>query len=53
MAKNLTSVGAQCAVDYAFQRIGGKYKGRLIATCATRYGQLRRHLSDIMPKMRT
>jgi len=56
MAKNLTPVAAQCAVDYAFQRIGGKYKGRLIAYLrygATRYGQLRRHLPDITPKMLT
>ena len=51
MAKNLLPVAAQCAVDYAFQRIGGKYKGRLIAYL--RYGQLRQHLLDITPKMLT
>jgi DNA-binding HxlR family transcriptional regulator len=56
MAKNLVNSPAQCAVDYAFQRIGGKYKGRLIAYLrygATRYGQLRRHLPDVTPKMLT
>ncbi len=46
----------RCSVDYAFQRIGGKYKGRLIAYLAqgsTRYGQLRRYLPDATPKMLT
>ncbi len=46
----------RCSVDYAFQRIGGKYKGRLIAYLAqgpVRYGQLRRYLPDVTPKMLT
>ena len=56
MAKKHESEVPQCSVDYAFQRIGGKYKGRLIAQLrhgAARYGQLRRHLNDITPKMLT
>ena len=46
-----------CAVDYAFKRIGGKYKGRIIWYLHTRqilrYGELKRILSDITPKMLT
>ena len=46
-----------CAVDYAFRRIGGKYKGRIIwylqAREIMRYGELRKTLSDITPKMLT
>lgn len=56
MSKLSVTAGAQCSVDYAFQRIGGKYKGRLIAHLRrgpTRYGQLRRHMIDITPKMLT
>jgi len=46
----------QCAVDYAFQRIGGKYKGRILwhlRSDIKRYGELRRSLKDISPKMLT
>lgn len=46
----------RCCLDYAFQRIGGKYKGRLIALLRSgpvRYGQLRRDLPDATPKMLT
>ncbi|RFM27341.1 winged helix-turn-helix transcriptional regulator [Deminuibacter soli] len=44
-----------CAVDYAFRRIGGKYKGRLLWYLhnhkVLRYGELRRVIQDITPKM--
>lgn len=53
MQKNLTS--GICAVDYAFKRIGGKYKGRLLWYLyqhkVLRYGGLRRTIKDITPKM--
>lgn len=46
-----------CCVDYAFQRIGGKYKGRIIwqihNTGVIRYGQLRKIITGITPKMLT
>lgn len=46
-----------CSVDYAFRRIGGKYKGRILwylhSKKVMRYGQLRQTLSDITPKMLT
>lgn len=46
-----------CVLDYAFQRIGGKYKGRILWALHThnvlRYGELNRELSDITPKMLT
>lgn len=45
-----------CSVDYAFQRIGGKYKGRLIAYLQqgpVRYNELHRRLPDVTPKMLT
>jgi len=45
-----------CSVDYAFQRIGGKYKGRIIwhlqnGTC--RYGELRKRITGVTHKMLT
>ena len=46
----------QCSVDYAFQRIGGKYKARILwhlANGTLRYGELKRQLPDITPKMLT
>ncbi|MDO6435158.1 helix-turn-helix domain-containing protein [Flavitalea sp. BT771] len=46
----------QCSVDYAFQRIGGKYKARILWHLydgTKRYGELRRHLPDITAKMLT
>ena len=46
----------QCSVDYAFQRIGGKYKARILwhlSFGTKRYGELKRHLPDITPKMLT
>jgi DNA-binding HxlR family transcriptional regulator len=47
---------AQCAVDYAFQRIGGKYKGRILWVLRDglmRYGELKRAIVGITPKMLT
>jgi DNA-binding HxlR family transcriptional regulator len=46
----------QCTVDYAFQRIGGKYKGRLIWALKSgvmRYGALKRYVTGITAKMLT
>jgi len=45
-----------CAVDYAFQRIGGKYKGRILWVLRDglmRYGELRKAIIGITPKMLT
>jgi len=45
-----------CAVDYAFKRIGGKYKGRIIWVLredVLRYGALKRAIVGITPKMLT
>jgi DNA-binding HxlR family transcriptional regulator len=47
---------AHCAVDYAFQRIGGKYKGRILWILRDgllRYGELNRLVVGITPKMLT
>ncbi len=47
---------AHCAVDYAFQRIGGKYKGRILWVLregCLRYGELGRAVVGITPKMLT
>jgi len=47
---------AYCAVDYAFQRIGGKYKGRILWVLrdgVMRYGELKRAVIGITPKMLT
>ena len=47
---------AVCAIDYAFQRIGGKHKGRILyhlQTQVLRYGQLRRVITGVTPKMLT
>lgn len=56
MNKNLTEEAA-CPVDYAFKRIGGKYKGRILwylhLENIMRYGELKRTLLDITPKMLT
>ena len=45
-----------CPVDYAFQRVGGKYKARILwylqdSTC--RFGELKRLVEGISPKMLT
>lgn len=50
------AVAPQCSVDYAFQRIGGKYKGRILwhlSRGTLRYGALRRCITGVTPKMLT
>lgn len=46
-----------CGVEYAFKRIGGKYKARILwhlgAKKVLRYGELSRTLPDITTKMLT
>jgi DNA-binding HxlR family transcriptional regulator len=47
---------AYCPFDYAFQRIGGKYKGRILWYLKDgfmRYGELKRIVEGITPKMLT
>lgn len=48
---------ATCSVDYAFKRIGGKYKGRILWYLhqykILRYGELSRTMPDITTKMLT
>jgi DNA-binding HxlR family transcriptional regulator len=54
--QKVTDQAEQCTVDYAFQRIGGKYKARILWHLfdgTKRYGELKRHLPDITPKMLT
>ena len=56
MKKEKNSKKAHCAVDYAFQRIGGKYKGRILWVLrdgVLRYGELNRAVVGITPKMLT
>jgi len=57
MAKIECSGEATCSVDYAFRRIGGKYKGRILwalhLDTILRYGELRRALKDVTTKMLT
>jgi DNA-binding HxlR family transcriptional regulator len=51
-----SSPKAHCPVDYAFQRIGGKYKGRILWVLKDgilRYGELRRAIIGVTPKMLT
>ena len=46
-----------CAVDYAFRRVGGKYKGRILWYIheyeVLRFGEIRKHIKDITTKMLT
>lgn len=46
-----------CPVDFAFRRIGGKYKGRILWYLhnhnVLRYGELKRSLADVTTKMLT
>ncbi|WP_409558139.1 winged helix-turn-helix transcriptional regulator [Chishuiella sp.] len=46
-----------CAVDFAFRRIGGKYKGRILWYVSKyevlRFGELKRLMNDITTKMLT
>lgn len=58
--KNKLSISEKmqmCGVDYAFKRIGGKYKGRILwhlgSKSILRYGELSRTLPDITTKMLT
>jgi DNA-binding HxlR family transcriptional regulator len=47
---------SQCPVDYAFQKIGGKYKARILwhlNTGTKRYGEIKKLLPDVTPKMLT
>ena len=47
---------AYCPVDYAFQRIGGKYKGRILwflKDGVLRYGELKRKVEGVSQKMLT
>ncbi len=47
---------AYCPVDFAFQRIGGKYKARILwylRDGVLRYGELKRTVEGITPKMLT
>jgi DNA-binding HxlR family transcriptional regulator len=56
MGKINQPLATNCPVDYAFQRIGGKYKGRVLwflQDGVKRYGQLRRAIVGITPKMLT
>lgn len=56
MEKMTIDKALQCPVDYAFQRVGGKYKGRVLwhlYSGTKRYGELRRLLPDVSPKMLT
>lgn len=56
MNKNEKEI-ALCPVDYAFRRIGGKYKARILwhihRFTVLRYGELKRTLPDITTKMLT
>lgn len=56
MAKKNQEI-AMCPVDYAFRRIGGKYKARILwhiyRNKVLRYGELKRTLPDITTKMLT
>lgn len=55
MKKNINRK-AYCPVDYAFQRVGGKYKGRILWYLkdeVLRYGELKRIVEGISPKMLT
>lgn len=46
-----------CVLDYAFQRIGGKYKGRILWALHSnerlRYGEISRIVDDVSTKMLT
>lgn len=59
MAKKLKVSGSTqvCAVDYAFKRIGGKYKGMILwhlnSKSVLRYGELSRTVPNITTKMLT
>lgn len=54
---NSSETAQLCPVDYAFKRIGGKYKARILwylhIKTVLRYGELSRTLPDITTKMLT
>ncbi len=56
MAKKIQEI-VLCPVDYAFKRIGGKYKARILwhvyLKKVLRYGELKRTLPDCTTKMLT
>lgn len=53
--KNNCTTDVTCYVDYAFKRIGGKYKGRILWYLSQkgvlRYGEIGRFIEDATPKM--
>jgi DNA-binding HxlR family transcriptional regulator len=54
--KETTPLTPICSVDFAFQRMGGKYKGRIIwqlANGTQRYGMLRKNIVGVTHKMLT
>lgn len=56
MDKKLKHPAPKCGIDYAFQRIGGKYKGRILwrlRNGTMRYGELRRTVTGVTSKMLT
>ena len=56
MSKITKRPSAKCGIDYAFQRIGGKYKGRVLWRLrggVLRYGELRKTVTGITAKMLT
>lgn len=54
---NKIQIECSCSVDFAFRRIGGKYKGRILwylhLNKVMRYGEIRKQLIDVTPKMLT
>jgi DNA-binding HxlR family transcriptional regulator len=56
MDKKAKHPSPKCGIDYAFQRIGGKYKGRILwrlRSGTLRYGELRRTVTGVNAKMLT
>ncbi|XHR92661.1 winged helix-turn-helix transcriptional regulator [Mucilaginibacter sp. UC70_90] len=56
MKKKSNHPAPKCGIDYAFQRIGGKYKGRILwrlRNGTMRYGELRRTVTGVTSKMLT
>lgn len=56
MEKKTKHPEPKCGIDYAFQRIGGKYKGRILWRLrlgTLRYGELRKTVTGVTAKMLT
>lgn len=56
MLKKNAARAAYCPVDYAFQRIGGKYKGRILWALrndSLRFGELKKAIEGVSTKMLT